>query len=101
MGQKVARLGDPVATGHICASSTTLATPGQSKVFANGILIARITDKTVSHAFPPKPPCTPHVAAVNAGSNSVYVHGLKIARDTDSADLGTITNGSGNVFAGG
>ena len=101
MGQKVARLGDPVATGHICASTTILATPTQTTVFANGKAIARITDKTVSHAYPPSPTCDPHVASVNVGSSTVYVVGLKCARVTDSTDAGTITNGSLNVFAGG
>ena len=87
----VSRKGDSLSTGHACAGSTILATPGQSTVRANGILIARVSDKTVSHPFPPLPPCAPHVASVNAGSSTVRVCGLKVARVGDSADAGAIT----------
>ena len=43
----VSRKGDSLSTGHICTSTTTLDTPGQSTVFANSILVARIGDPTV------------------------------------------------------
>ena len=97
----VSRKGDELSTGHICASTTVLDTPQQSTCRANGILIARITDKTVSHPYPPLPPCAPHVAQVNIGSATVRVHGLSVARIGDSADAGEMTKGSSNVFAGG
>jgi uncharacterized Zn-binding protein involved in type VI secretion len=97
----VSRKGDSLSTGHICASTTTLDTPGQSTVFANSILVARIGDPTVSHPFPPTPPCAPHVATVNAGSPNVFVVGIAVARIGDSADAGSMTSGSGNVFANG
>ena len=97
----VSRKGDSLSTGHICASTTTLDTPGQSTVRANSILIARVSDPTVSHPFPPAPPCAPHVANVNAGSPNVYVEGLAVARIGDSTDAGAMTSGSGNVFANG
>jgi|TARA_Y100001951_G_scaffold89368_1_gene81681 uncharacterized Zn-binding protein involved in type VI secretion len=97
----VSRKGDSLSTGHICASTSNLDTPTQSTVFANGILIARKTDKTVSHPFPPSPPCAPHVAVVNVGSSTVNVVGLSIARKDDSTDAGQMTQGSNNVFAGG
>ena len=97
----VSRKGDTLSTGHICASTTTLDTPGQGTVFANSILIARVSDPTVSHPFPPKPPCAPHVANVNVGSPNVFVHSLKVARIGDSTDAGAMTTGSGNVFANG
>ena len=97
----VSRKGDSLSTGHICASTTTLDTPGQGTCFANSILIARVSDPTVSHPFPPLPPCAPHVANVNAGSPNVFVEGLKVARIGDSADAGAMTSGSGNVFANG
>ena len=96
----VSRKGDSLSTGHICAGSTILATPGQSTVRANSILIARVTDKTVSHPFPPAPPCAPHVANVNVGSTTVRVCGLPIARIGDSTDAGQMTKGSSNVFSG-
>ena len=96
----ICRKGDSLSTGHICASTTTLDTPGQSTVRANGILIARVDDPTVSHPFPPAPPCAPHVANVNAGSSTVRVAGKFIARIGDSADSGAMTSGSSNIFAG-
>ena len=97
----VSRKGDSLSTGHICASTTTLDTPGQGTCFANSILIARVTDPTVSHPFPPAPPCAPHVANVNVGSSNVFVEGLAVARIGDSTDAGAMTSGSGNVFANG
>ena len=96
----ICRKGDSLSTGHICASTTTLDTPGQSTVRANGILIARVGDPTVSHPFPPSPPCAPHVANVNVGSSTVRVVGAFIARIGDSADSGAMTSGSSNIFAG-
>ena len=97
----VSRKGDSLSTGHICTSTTTLDTPGQGTCFANSILIARVSDPTVSHPFPPLPPCAPHVANVNAGSPNVFVVGIAVARIGDSADAGAMTSGSGNVFANG
>lgn len=96
----VCRKGDSLSTGHGCVGSTTLDTPGQSTVKANGILIARVGDPTVSHPFPPDPPCAPHVASVNAGSSTVSVAGSPIARVGDSADAGSMTSGSSDVSAG-
>ena len=96
----VSRKGDSLTTGHICTSTTTLDTPGQSTVFANSILVARIGDPTVPHPTPPAPPCPNHVANVNTGSSTVRVHGIAVARIGDSADAGAMTSGSSNVFAG-
>ena len=96
----VSRQGDSLSTGHICVGTTTLATPGQSTVRANSILIARVGDPTVAHPFPPNPPCAPHVANVNAGSSTVRVHSIAVARVGDSADAGAMTSGSSNVNAG-
>ena len=98
---KVSRKGDSLSTGHGCTGTTTLDTPGQGTCFANSILIARVSDPTVSHPFPPSPPCAPHVANVNAGSPNVFVEGLAVARIGDSTDSGAMTSGSGNVFANG
>ena len=97
----VSRKGDSLTTGHICASTTTLAEPGQSTVFANGILIARITDPTVAHPFPPSPTCANHTSTVKQGSGTVNIAGRKCARVGDAADAGSMTSGSGNVNAGG
>ena len=96
----VSRKGDSLSTGHACAGTTILDTPQQSTVRANSILIARVSDKTISHPFPPIPICAPHVASVNAGSPTVRVVGLPVARVGDSADAGAMTKGSSNVFSG-
>lgn len=97
----ICRKGDTLTTGHICVATTILDTPGQGTVFANGILVARKTDKTVSHPFPPSPPCAPHVAQVNVGSSTVYCEGQQVARIGDSTDAGAMISGSGDIFVGG
>ena len=97
----VSREGDELSTGHICASTTVLDTPGQSTCRANSILIARVTDPTIAHPAPPMPPCPDHVKFVNVGSSTVRVHSLSVARIGDSTDAGQMTKGSPNVFAGG
>ena len=96
----ISREGDQLTTGHGCAPLTVLDTPTQSTVRANGILIARKTDKTVSHAAPPTPLCPPHIMMVNVGSSTVRVVGLPVARDGDSTDAGQMIKGSSNVRAG-
>jgi uncharacterized Zn-binding protein involved in type VI secretion len=96
----ICRKGDSLSTGHSCVGTTTLDTPGQSTVRANGILIARVGDPTVSHPAPPNPPCPDHVAYVNVGSSTVRIAGVFIARIGDSADSGAMTSGSSNIFCG-
>lgn len=96
----ISRQGDGLTTGHDCIGTTILATPGQGTVRVNGILVARVGDPTVAHPFPPNPPCADHVSTVKAGSSTVSVEGKKVARIGDSADLGAMTGGSGNVFSG-
>ena len=59
-----------------------------------------LADPTVAHPNPPNPPCPNHVANVNAGSSTVRVHGISVARIGDSADAGGMISGSGNVFSG-
>ena len=96
----ICRQGDTLSTGHSCVGTTTLDIPTQSTVRANGILIARKDDATVSHPAPPLPPCPSHVRFVNVGSSTVFVVGKAIARIGDSTDSGQMTTGSSNVFAG-
>ena len=55
----VSRKGDSLSTGHICVVQLQLDTPGQGTCFANSILVARVSDPTVSHPNPPLPPCVP------------------------------------------
>ena len=96
----ISRKGDGLSTGHICATTSPLATPGQGSVVANGKLVARKGDPTVAHPFPPSPACAPHTAAVTGCSGSVFCNGSAVARIGDAADLGSMTGGSGNVSAG-
>ena len=97
----VSRVGDSLSTGHICSSTTTIASSNtDGTVKANGINIIVIGAPTVSHPFPPAPPCVPHVANLNAGSGTVRVNSIAVGRIGDSADAGAMTSGSGNVFSG-
>ena len=98
----VCRVGDTLSTGHACTGTTTIAAPAtDTTVKVNGINAIVIGAPTVSHPFPPIPPCAPHVANVNAGSPNVFVNGTPLGRIGDSADAGAMTSGSGNVFANG
>jgi uncharacterized Zn-binding protein involved in type VI secretion len=97
----VSRVGDSLSTGHICTSTTTIASSNtDGTVKANGINIIVIGAPTVAHPNPPSPPCPNHVANLNAGSGTVRVNSIAVGRIGDSADLGAMTSGSGNVFAG-
>ena len=97
----VCRVGDSLSTGHICASTTTIASSAtDGTVHANGIDIIVVGAPTVSHPFPPAPICAPHVANLNAGSGSVFINGISVGRVGDSADAGAMTSGSPNVFVG-
>ena len=99
MGQQlVSRETDALTTGHICATTTTLDTPGQGDVYCEGLLVARKGDPTVSHPFPPAPPCAPHVASVNVGSPTVFCNGSPVTFITASADAGGMTGGNGTVW---
>lgn len=98
----VSRVGDSLSTGHACTGSTTIASSNtDGTVYANNINIIVVGAPTVSHPFPPEPPCAPHVANLNAGSSSVFINGIAVGRVGDSADAGAMTSGSSNVFVGG
>jgi uncharacterized Zn-binding protein involved in type VI secretion len=96
----VCRVTDSLSTGHICTGTTTIessATDGT--VHAEGLAVIVVGAPTVSHPFPPAPPCAPHVANLNAGSSTVRVNGIAIGRIDDSADSGAMTSGAITVFA--
>ena len=96
----VCRVGDSLSTGHICSSTTTIASPAtDGTVHAEGLAVIVVGAPTVSHPFPPAPPCAPHVANLNAGSSTVRVNGIAIGRIDDSADSGAMTSGAITVFA--
>ena len=96
----VCRVGDSLSTGHICASTTTIASPAtDGTVHANGIDMIVVGAPTVAHPNPPNPPCPNHVANLNAGSPTVRVNGIAVGRIGDSADAGAMISGAGTVFA--
>ena len=101
MANFVVRTGDTLSTGHGCVGTTTLNGDNtDGTVHANGIDIAVKGTPTVSHAFPPEPPCAPHVAQLNVGSSTVWINGIEVGRIDDSADAGQMTTGSPDVTAG-
>ena len=101
----IARQNDTVTTGHGCDTTTTIqqASPdvrinGRGAAYAG----AALTSHTITNpAPPPAPPCIVHSAQVNAGYGRVLVNGRPIARVGDSADLGQISSGSGDVLTSG
>ena len=96
-----ARYLDAVKTGHICAPVTFLNTPKQATVSMAGRLAARMFDFTFSHAFPPKPPCAPHIAIINKGNPTVLVVGQPQGFLGCSADAGRVISGAQTVLIGG
>jgi uncharacterized Zn-binding protein involved in type VI secretion len=98
----VARQGDPTTTGHGCDGTTTVTDPtgAGAKVYANNIAVECKGNPTAPHTIPSGRFCVNHNAVINAGSGTVFVGGVAIARVGDSTDGGSITAGSPTVFAG-
>ena len=102
---RCARVNDTISTGHGCDTTATIVV-GSNNVFVNGRSAtfqgADISTHTITNpAPPPAPPCIAHPGQkVNVGSATVRVNGLPMARVGDSADLGSVTGRSLNVFAG-
>ena len=96
----VTRDGDATTTGHLCDITTTVTGPS-GDVNCNGSGVERKTDPTVTHEIKVGLLCVDHTSTIKGGSGSVFVNGKAIARIGDACDLGAITGGSGNVFAGG
>ena len=113
MGGKVARKTDTTTTGHSCDTTTTLNN-GQSSVYAEGQLVARIGDPTVSHDVPTRiqtgtdedgnptfsPVCLPHTGSVTTGNGTVYAVGKLITflGETVSCSSGEITSSANTVY---
>ena len=66
---------------------------------ANNIGIERQGDPTVVHRLTGRGCSVTHTAVINVGSGNVFVNSKAIGRIGDSADSGSITSGSPNVFA--
>ena len=103
---RCARVNDTINTGHGCDTTATIVV-GSNNVFVNGRSAtfqgADISTHTITNPsqVPGAPPCIAHPGQkVNIGSATVRVNGKPMARVGDSADLGSVTGGSLNVFAG-
>ena len=97
----VARNGDPTTTGHGCSATTTVTGPtgAGAKVFANNIAVECKGNPTAPHTIKSGNNCVPHGAVINAGSGTVFIANIPVARVGDSTDGGAITAGSPTVFA--
>ena len=105
MSEKVARITDPVATGHECTSTTTIS-GGSGDVFAEGKGVSRKGDSLTVHTIENGKDedgnwiCIPHSSSITGGSSTVFVNDIAIARVNDGADKGKITGGANSVFSG-
>lgn len=95
-----ARVGDSVATGHLCDATTTLAFANHN-VNAQGANALRRGDATVTHEILEGIVCVPHVETIKAGSSKVTIGGIPAARLGDACDAGSITSGASKVNIGG
>ncbi|MCX4294364.1 MAG: PAAR domain-containing protein [Prevotella sp.] len=90
------RLGDK-CTGHDGCGAKPLATASPN-VTINSKGAGRMTDKYESHG------ClvhAPHQDSIDAGSDTVFINGLKAARVDDAVEIGgSVAEGSDNVFIG-
>ena len=94
---------DLARTGHACTTKIGVRA-SQFSVFANGTSILRPGDRLLPHTIlvcSPKCRCVGHSAKVNLGSPNVFIQNIPVARRGDSADFGSMIQGSPNVFANG
>ena len=89
----ISRKGDSLTTGHAGAIVSTLDTPTQSTVFAEGELVARKDDLTVLHAIV----AASHQAPITGSASTVFVEGKEVARIGDAVDAGVLTTGATTV----
>jgi hypothetical protein len=110
----VARKTDTCTTGHSCDTTTTLNV-SQGTVYAENLLIARITDPTVSHDIPTRiqtgtdedgnptysTVCLPHTGSVSTANNTVYAEYKLVTRinETVNCNNGKITSSASTVHA--
>ena len=90
---------DTVSTGHQCDATTT-TNQCSTSVFINGKGACRIGDTITIHTHKVGDSCVPHTATITSASSTVFVDGIAIARDGDSADAGSISSGSTDTFSG-
>ena len=109
MSTLVARKTDTCTTGHSCDTTTTLNV-SQSTVYAEGLLIARKGDPTVSHDVPTPVPdgeggttivCLPHTGSVSTANGTVYAEGALVTRINETVNCRErkITSSASTVYA--
>lgn len=99
----VARVGDEVlsidGTGYECRQPMTTAcgpSSGNTKVFADGILVVVAGDPVAPH---PKSECGPDQTTLQPANNKVRACGIAIGQIGDTyGGVNTITEGSSKVF---
>ena len=93
---------DLAKTGHPCTKFIgCIATVGT--VYANGSKVLRPGDPLLPHTIlvcAPKCRCVKHPAVVWGSSRTVFAEGKPVSRRGDGADMGSMIQGSGDVFAG-
>ena len=89
----ICRKGDSLTTGHGGTLISTLDTPTQSTVFAEGDLVARKDDQTVVHSTD----TFPHQAPITGSASTVFMEGKEVARIGDAVDAGVLTTGATTV----
>lgn len=88
---------DDQCSGHGCFPPRR-STAGSPNVFCTGKPVLRKGDPFEAHSCGDHT----HTATVSAGSGTVFVNGLALARIGDALDCGSVVAaGSPNVFAGG
>ena len=94
---------DRARTGHLCHTSIGCKATASS-VFINGRRVLRPGDRLLPHTIlvciGDDCYCVGHPAKINRGSRQVFAEGKPVARRGDSADRGSMSRGSPNVFAG-
>ena len=94
---------DRARTGHLCTTSIGCKATASS-VFINGRRVLRPGDRLLPHTIlvciGDDCYCVGHPAKINRGSRQVFAEGKPVARRGDSADRGSMSRGSPNVFAG-
>lgn len=88
----------PDGTGKKCRFPVTVSTGSatQSRVFADGILVAIIGDPISPH---PKSGCSPDEQTLSNASTRVFVCGKGLARIGDKYGDNTIISGSSRCFS--
>jgi uncharacterized Zn-binding protein involved in type VI secretion len=91
---------DKVVTQHLCTHESTTS-GGSTRVFANGIGVARLGDLSSPHTILVGPACVVHSPVLNKSARTVFADGVGLARKTDTYNsTEVISTGSPTVFCG-